>query len=55
VSWVAFVVAAIRAWLEFCRLKHDKLRHDWIAFITDQEGLMYSLSLEGSKISRIER
>jgi lipid-binding SYLF domain-containing protein len=26
-----------------------------IAFVTDQEGLMYSLSLEGSKISRIER
>jgi lipid-binding SYLF domain-containing protein len=33
----------------------DSLTSPIIAFITDQEGLMYSLSLEGSKISRIER
>jgi lipid-binding SYLF domain-containing protein len=33
----------------------DSLSSPIIAFITDQEGLMYSLSLEGSKISRIER
>jgi lipid-binding SYLF domain-containing protein len=33
----------------------DNLSSPIIAFITDQEGLMYSLSLEGSKISRIER
>ena len=33
----------------------DNISSPIIAFITDQEGLMYSLSLEGSKISRIER
>jgi lipid-binding SYLF domain-containing protein len=33
----------------------DSLSSPIIAFITDQEGLMYSVSLEGSKISRIER
>jgi lipid-binding SYLF domain-containing protein len=33
----------------------DSLTSPIVAFVTDQEGLMYSLSLEGSKISRIER
>ena len=33
----------------------DILTSPIIAFITDQEGLMYSFSLEGSKISSIER
>ena len=33
----------------------DILTSPIIAFITDQEGLMYSFSLEGSKISSIQR
>jgi hypothetical protein len=33
----------------------DILTSPIIAFITDQEGLMYSFSLEGSKISSIKR
>jgi lipid-binding SYLF domain-containing protein len=33
----------------------DSLTSPIVAFVTDQEGLMYSLSLEGSKISRIAR
>ena len=33
----------------------DNLTSPIIGFIFDQTGLMYSLSLEGSKISRIER
>jgi lipid-binding SYLF domain-containing protein len=33
----------------------DTLTSPIIAFVLDQTGLMYSLSLEGSKISRIER
>ena len=33
----------------------DSLTSPVVAFVTDKEGLMYSLSLEGSKISRIER
>src|SRR5262245_50414105 len=33
----------------------DTLTSPVIAFIFDQQGLMYNLSLEGSKISRISR
>jgi lipid-binding SYLF domain-containing protein len=33
----------------------DKVTQPVIGFILDQKGLMYNLSLEGSKISRIER
>jgi lipid-binding SYLF domain-containing protein len=33
----------------------DNLTSPIIGFVFDQEGLMYSLSLEGSKITRIER
>ena len=33
----------------------DTLTSPVIAFILDQQGLMYNLSLEGSKISRIRR
>ncbi|HUU25985.1 MAG TPA: YSC84-related protein [Methyloceanibacter sp.] len=33
----------------------DKVTQPVIGFIIDQKGLMYNLSLEGSKISRIER
>ena len=33
----------------------DSLTSPIVAFVTDQEGPMYSISLEGSKISRIER
>ena len=33
----------------------DKLSQPVIGFILDQKGLMYNLTLEGSKISRIER
>ncbi|MGA7373923.1 MAG: hypothetical protein WBW37_15165, partial [Methyloceanibacter sp.] len=33
----------------------DTLTSPVIAFILDPEGLMYNLSLEGSKISRITR
>jgi lipid-binding SYLF domain-containing protein len=33
----------------------DTLTSPVIAFIFDAQGLMYNLSLEGSKISRIER
>ena len=33
----------------------DSLTSPIIAFVLDPQGLMYSLSLEGSKISKIER
>ncbi len=33
----------------------EDLHHDAHAFILDQQGLMASLSIEGSKISRIHR
>ena len=33
----------------------DSLTSPIIAFVLDQQGLMYSLSLEGSKISKIDR
>jgi lipid-binding SYLF domain-containing protein len=33
----------------------DSLTSPIIAFIIDPKGLMYNLSLEGSKISRIDR
>ena len=33
----------------------DKATQPVLGFILDQKGLMYNLSLEGSKISRIER
>lgn len=36
-------------------LSTSTLRDDAYAFITDQQGLMASLSLEGTKISRIKR
>jgi lipid-binding SYLF domain-containing protein len=36
-------------------LSSSTLRDDAYAFITDQQGLMVSLSIEGTKISRIKR
>jgi lipid-binding SYLF domain-containing protein len=36
-------------------LSTTSLRDDAYAFVTDQEGLMASLSFEGTKISRIKR
>ena len=33
----------------------DQLKHPVIGFILDEKGLMYNLTLEGSKISRINR
>ena len=33
----------------------DKVTQPVIGFVLDQRGLMYNLTLEGSKISRIER
>ena len=36
-------------------LSTSTLKDDAYAFITDQEGLMASLSLEGTKITRIKR
>ena len=33
----------------------EDLHHDAYAFILDQQGLMASLSIEGTKISRIHR
>jgi lipid-binding SYLF domain-containing protein len=36
-------------------LSSTTLKSDAYAFITDQQGLMVSLSIEGTKISRIKR
>ena len=36
-------------------LSSSTLKHDAYAFIFDQQGLMASLSIEGTKISRIKK